>query len=180
MPHFYIFMPRIECSGTYCFCHVCLSVCLFISLSVVNFNLRYNFWTVRDKDFIFGIFGMHINDALSSDTKVNDLVTFTLTFVQKKLFELCCHRGNSVSQTHVFFPDILIYRVIKWTSEVYLDNFGRKRVAIFSDQKKNMHLQCIPCTIISIVVYFPQNIANLFTRLYHFANLKLTFYFVLF
>ena len=31
-----------------------LSVCLFVSLSVVNFNLRYNFWTVRDRDFIFG------------------------------------------------------------------------------------------------------------------------------
>ena len=29
----------------------CLSVCL----SVVNFNLRYNFWTVRDRDFIFGM-----------------------------------------------------------------------------------------------------------------------------
>ena len=28
-----------------------LSVCLF----VVNFNLRYNFWTVRDRDFIFGM-----------------------------------------------------------------------------------------------------------------------------
>ena len=26
-----------------------LSVCL----SVVNFNLRYNFWTVRGRDFIF-------------------------------------------------------------------------------------------------------------------------------
>ena len=34
---------------------VCLSVCLFVCLSVVNFNLRYNFWTVRDRDFIFGI-----------------------------------------------------------------------------------------------------------------------------
>ena len=30
-----------------------LSVCL----SVVNFNIRYNFWTVRGRDFIFG---MHI------------------------------------------------------------------------------------------------------------------------
>ena len=36
----------------------CLSVCLFVCLSVVNFNLRYNFWTVRDRDFIFG---MHIS-----------------------------------------------------------------------------------------------------------------------
>ena len=39
--------PRIEWSGAYWFCPVCLSV--------VNFNLRYNFWTVRDRDFIFGM-----------------------------------------------------------------------------------------------------------------------------
>ena len=49
--------PWIEWSGAYCFCpvclFVCLSVCLFVCLSVVNFNLRYNFWTVRDRDFIF-------------------------------------------------------------------------------------------------------------------------------
>ena len=48
-----------------------LSVCL----SVVNFNLRYNFWTVRDRDFIFGMHIplMKLNDALSNGTKVNDL-----------------------------------------------------------------------------------------------------------
>ena len=34
---------------------VCLSVCLFVCLSVVNFNFRYNFWTVRYRDFIFGM-----------------------------------------------------------------------------------------------------------------------------
>ena len=29
---------------------------LFLScLSVVNFNIRYNFWTIRDRDFIFGM-----------------------------------------------------------------------------------------------------------------------------
>ena len=44
--------PQIEWSGAYCFCPFCLFVCL----SVVNFNLRsYNFWTIRDRDFIFGI-----------------------------------------------------------------------------------------------------------------------------
>ena len=31
---------------------VCLSVCLFVCLCVVNFNLRYNFWTFRGRDFI--------------------------------------------------------------------------------------------------------------------------------
>ena len=34
---------------------VCLFVCLFVCLSVVNFNLGYNFRTVRDRDFIFGM-----------------------------------------------------------------------------------------------------------------------------
>ena len=35
-----------------------LSVFLSVWLSVVNFNIRYNFWTVRGRDFIFG---MHIS-----------------------------------------------------------------------------------------------------------------------
>ena len=51
--------PPIEWSGAYCFCpvclSVCLSVCLFVCLSVVNFNICYNFWTVRVRDFIFGM-----------------------------------------------------------------------------------------------------------------------------
>ena len=44
--------PRIEWSGAYCFCPACLSVCLSVSLSVVNFNLRYNFWTVICNKFL--------------------------------------------------------------------------------------------------------------------------------
>ena len=50
-----IFMPRIEWSGAYCFCPVCLFVCLSVCLSVVNFNIHYNFWTLRDRGFIFGV-----------------------------------------------------------------------------------------------------------------------------
>ena len=42
-------MPWIEWSRAYCFA---LSVCLF----VINFNIRYNFWTVRDGNFIFGMY----------------------------------------------------------------------------------------------------------------------------
>ena len=41
------FMPAV----TYCFCPVWVSVCL----SVVNFNIGYNYWTVRDGDFAFGM-----------------------------------------------------------------------------------------------------------------------------
>ena len=60
--------PRVECSGAYCFHPVfCLSVCL----SVVNFNLVYNFWIVRDRNFIFG---MHTPLMMPFyDTKVNYL-----------------------------------------------------------------------------------------------------------
>ena len=38
----------------YCFCSVCLFVCLFGP----NFNIGYNFWTQTIRDFIFG---MHID-----------------------------------------------------------------------------------------------------------------------
>ena len=31
------------------------SVCLSVCFSVVNFNMRYNFWTVKGGDFIFGM-----------------------------------------------------------------------------------------------------------------------------
>ena len=64
---------------------VCLSVCLFVCLSVVNFNLRYNFWAVRDRDFIFG---MHtpLMTPFQNDVKVNDLVTLTLTLKLKIAF----------------------------------------------------------------------------------------------
>ena len=33
----------------------CPSVYFFVSLSVVNFNIRNNFWTVGDRDLIFGM-----------------------------------------------------------------------------------------------------------------------------
>ena len=52
----YCLCPLIEWLGHIVFVlSVCLSVCLFVCLSVVNFNLRYNIWTVRDRDFIFGM-----------------------------------------------------------------------------------------------------------------------------
>ena len=47
-----ILCPRIIWSGAYCF-FSCLIVCLSVCLSVVNFNIRYNLWTIRD--FIFGM-----------------------------------------------------------------------------------------------------------------------------
>ena len=80
-----------------------LSVCLSVCLSVVNFNLCYNFWTARD---IFHIWHAYsTNEALSNDTKVNDLVTLTLTLKLKIAFRILFPPGSysSVSQTHLDF-----------------------------------------------------------------------------
>ena len=68
----------------------CLSVCG----SVAFFNLGHSFWSVRDTDFIFGMHNQP-NDILSNDSKVNDLVTLTVTFILKIAnFWLCCRRGH--------------------------------------------------------------------------------------
>ena len=62
--------------GAYCFCPVCLSVCLSVfCLSVLNFNiepLEVETWHAYST-----------NDALSNDAKVNDIVTLTFTFALK-------------------------------------------------------------------------------------------------
>ena len=70
--HWIFFMPGIE---WYCFCPVCLSV---VCLSVANFNLRYNFWTVRDRDFHIW-HAYFTNDVILNNNKVNDIVTLALT-----------------------------------------------------------------------------------------------------
>ena len=64
--------------GILCFCHVCL----FVFMSVVNLNIRYNFRTIKDRSFICG---MHIRlmMPISNDIKVNDRLTLTFTFVLK-------------------------------------------------------------------------------------------------
>ena len=69
---------------------VCLSVCLWLcysdSVAKKTFNLGHNFWNVRDRDFIFGMHTQLMNWTLSNDTKVNDLVTLTVTFILKILY----------------------------------------------------------------------------------------------
>ena len=78
---------------------------LFLScLSVVNFNLHYNFWTVKDRDFIFGMHTQYsTNDTLSNNTKVNELVTLTLTFVPKIAFYDFVAPGGIVFHKHMYF-----------------------------------------------------------------------------
>ena len=52
--YLHIFMPPDRIIGGILFLSY-LSVCLSVCLSVVNFNLRYNFWTMTDRVFIFGM-----------------------------------------------------------------------------------------------------------------------------
>ena len=92
--HWGIFMPPDWMIGGILF----LS-CLFVCLSVVNFNLRYNFGTIRDKDFIFG---KHTPLMMPFQLTPRSLVSFDLD-AKNNFFRLCCRQGHSVSQTHLDF-----------------------------------------------------------------------------
>ena len=56
---------------------------LTVCLSVVNFNLCYN---QRKRKRLHNWYAYSTTDALSIDTKVNDLVTLNLNFVLKIVF----------------------------------------------------------------------------------------------
>ena len=96
-----VLMPPDQMIGAYCFCPVCLSVCL----SVVNFNLCYKFWTVRDRDFIFGMHTAAYStyDALSNINKINYLVTLTMTFMLKITFCNFFTADGKVFHKHMYF-----------------------------------------------------------------------------
>ena len=72
----------------------CLFVCRSVCLSVVNFKIHYNFWTVRERGFIFGMHTQLMMPFQTTNTKVNNLVTFTLTLV---LNIVAAFRGMHVS-----------------------------------------------------------------------------------
>ena len=56
-------------------------------LSVVNINIRYNFLTICNRDFVLHAYST--NKALSNDSDIHS---------EKKTFlGLCCRRGHSVS-----------------------------------------------------------------------------------
>ena len=73
---------------------LCLS-CLFVCLSVVIFNLRYNIWTVRDRNFIFG---MHTPLMMPFQLTPRSMTLWPWLWPWrlKYLFRLCCHRGHTV------------------------------------------------------------------------------------
>ena len=65
--------------------------CLFVPL----FNLHYNLLNVEDIDFIFEI-AFSTKDVLSIATKVDDLVTLTLTLAKKVFFNIFLSPGHGV------------------------------------------------------------------------------------
>ena len=81
---------------------VCLPVCLSdcLHLSVVNFNLHYNFGTFRESDFIFG---MHTPLMMYFQTtpKSMTLWPWLWPLLYNGLFGLHCHLGHSISQIHL-------------------------------------------------------------------------------
>ena len=81
--------------------HIFLS-CLFVCLCVVNIILRYNFWTVRDRDFIFG---MHTPLPLSNDPKINDLVTLIYLEAKNSFLDFVA------SRCIVFHKHTLIFKL---------------------------------------------------------------------
>ena len=93
----YFFMPPDRMIGGILF----LS-CLFVCLSVVNFNLRYNFCTLRDRNFIFGMHTPLMTPFQMTPRSV-DLVTLTLTLKLKIAFWTLLLLGAycSVLQTHL-------------------------------------------------------------------------------
>ena len=85
---------------------VCLSVCGSVTLWQKNFNLGHNFWTVRDKDFIFGIH-TQLMKSFQMIPRSMKLLPWLLPLFKKANLGLCGHRGHlSFTSTPVF---IVIY-----------------------------------------------------------------------
>ena len=75
----YLYAPDRLDRGPYCFCPVCLWVCLF----VINFNLAYDFWTITGADLILG---MHIHH-MRAHISIGDLTRSRSSFKVKVQFK---------------------------------------------------------------------------------------------
>ena len=75
---------------------------LSVYLSVVNFNICYNFWTVGDRDFICKMHSQLIIPFQMTPRSV----TLTLTFVLKKAFFDFVAAGCIVFHKHRYFSEI--------------------------------------------------------------------------
>ena len=148
----------MEWSGAYCFCLVCFFVCL----SVVNFDIRYHFWTVRDRDFIFGK-RLHIwhaystNDSLSNDTKANFIVTLTLTLKLKIAFWTLLPPGDIVFHKHTlillrenFMKSLFDYNVFMWVRWIFTTTMGFRGYFISVLQKPTWYWQILCQNLVSL------------------------------
>ena len=72
---------------------VCLSVCLLSTLTFIIYSRRSRLHLLHT---------FSTNDALSNDTKVNDLVTLTLTFLLRIAFSEFVTAGGIVFHKHIF------------------------------------------------------------------------------
>ena len=117
-----IFMPPDWMIGGILFLS-CLSVRCCLSVSVVNFNLRYNFRTVRDRDFIFGMhtpewrpFKWHQGQwpcDLDCDLEAKN-----------SFFGLCCRRGHTVVfHKHPLIFDVLINCDMGLLFDKFIDDY---------------------------------------------------------
>ena len=73
-----------------------LSVCL----PVVNFNICYNFWTIREKDSVFGIH-TPLMKPFTLTSRLMTLWPCLWPLCLKYLFQTLLRWGLSVSQTHL-------------------------------------------------------------------------------
>ena len=74
------------------FCPHCDAVFLSVWLWQKNFYLGYNFWTVRDRDFIFGMHTQLMKPFQMTTRSVTLIVAFILKIANCRL---CCRRGHS-------------------------------------------------------------------------------------
>ena len=93
----------------------CLSVCYPVTLAK-KINLGHNFWTVRDKDFIFG---MH-TQLIKPFQMTPKYITLTATFILKLAnIGLCCRWGHSCFTNTPFFNSYCPLSKIRLSDHVW-------------------------------------------------------------
>ena len=83
----------------------CLFVCVFVCLSVVNTNLCYNFWTIRDRDSHF-IYGMYTPLMIPFQLKPRSMTLWPwllLLNVLKIAFSDLIVTGDIMFHKHMYF-----------------------------------------------------------------------------
>ena len=88
----------------------CLFVSLFVCLYVVNFNIRYSFWIVRGRDFIFSMHTPLIMPFHMTPWSMTLWPWLWPLLKQITFFGLCCRRRHSQCFTNT--PWFLLIQTI--------------------------------------------------------------------